>query len=128
MEERFNRQCVFGGPIVDRKTGETYGKSDIVDLMNLLNDINDDNRLSDNFQTALAALIEHHGADALTSLAAVMRHYNIKIDSNGCGAVREGAEATHHLFIWEGDEVLEHKWCKEKDIVEITANDIKPEK
>ena len=54
-----------------------------------------DNRLSDNFETALAALIEHHGADALTALAAVMRHYNIKIDSNG---------------------------------VEITANDIKPEK
>lgn len=70
--------------------------------------------LSDNFETALSALIEHHGADALTSLAAVMRHYNIKIDSNGCGAVREGAEATHHLFIWEGDEVLEHKWCKKK--------------
>lgn len=93
-----------------------------------LQSLESDPRLNDNFETALAALIEHHGADALTSLATVMRHYNIKIDSNGCGAVREGAETTHHLFIWEGDEVLEHKWCKEKDIVEITASDIKPEK
>lgn len=96
--------------------------------LDILRGLCSDNRLHDNFETGLSALIEHHGADALTALAAVMRHYNIKIDSNGCSAVREGAEATHHLFIWEGDEVLEHKWAKEKDIVEITASDIKPEK
>lgn len=77
--------------------------------------------LSDNFETALSALIEHHGADALTSLAAVMRHYSLEIDcvyhpANECDVPiicdRDGEEI-FRPYIGSGT---------------ITANDIKPEK
>lgn len=65
----------------------------------------DDKRFHHNFETALAALIEHHGADALTALTAFCGHYDmiLTISNNGF------YEAFHA-----------HK--------KITANDIKPEK
>lgn len=72
-----------------------------------------DPRLSDNFETALAALIEHHGADALTALSAVMRCHDLQLIPSIDG-----------LAITNMTDLI-----KEVDSPStITANDIKPEK
>lgn len=69
--------------------------------------------LSDNFETALTALIEHHGADALTSLAEVMRHHDLTLfgDIDSFVSIRKGPDLEH---IYEGQAII--------------ADDIKPEK
>ena len=69
--------------------------------------------LSDNFETALSALIEHHGADALTSLAEVMRHYDLTL----VGGIDS------FVLIRKGPDLE----CLH-DGQFLTANDIKPEK
>lgn len=73
------------------------------------------------------AAVAAYTSDPLADLAAVMRHHNITIDSNGCGAIRDGSSGTHHLFIWQNDEVLVHKFTKENDAVKIKADDITEE-
>lgn len=77
-----------------------------------LQSLESDPRLNDNFETALSALIEHHGADALASLAAVMRHYNIEFHTVDGITIRHSDAG----IVFDMDKS------------EITANDIKPEK
>ena len=81
--------------------------------LDILRDFCSDNRLRDNFETALSALIEHHGADSLTALAAVMRHYDLRFDT-----------AYGELTITNMLDLLAEISSKNP----ITANDIKPEK
>ena len=88
--------------------------------LDILRELCSDNRLSDNFETALAALIEHHGADALTSLAAVMRHLDISIELDhdpdmSSVTIKHNKKELYYL---ERDDSIGF----------ITANDIKPEK
>lgn len=66
--------------------------------------------LNDNFETALKALIDHHGADALTSLAAVMWHYDLTFLVDG-------------LIIDQSNKLI-----FESTYEVITELDIKPEK
>lgn len=85
----------------------------------ILDGISQDELLSDNFETALSALIEHHGADALTALAAVMRNLDITIEHwHVCGY--------SSIMISRGNSEI---YSDSVDLSKkITANDIKPEK
>jgi hypothetical protein len=69
-------------------------------------------RLNDDFETALKALIEHHGVYALTSLAAVMRQHNLEFHT------------IDGLTIAYCDAGIVFNIDKSEP---ITANDIKPE-
>lgn len=73
--------------------------------------------LSNNFETALTALIEHRGADALTSLSAVMRHHGITFFIGN-----------NELFICAESAGGYIETIKQKTRAGLKANDIKPEK
>lgn len=76
---------------------------------------------SDNFETALAALIEHHGADALTSLAAVMRHYEISMSIYDNGVYMQ---PDINIEISADNQLI----STISNASQLTANGIKPEK
>lgn len=80
-----------------------------------------DNRLNNNFETALAALIEHHGADALTSLAAVMRHYEISMSIYDNGVYMQ---PDINIEISADNQLI----STISNASQLTANGIKPEK
>lgn len=88
-----------------------------------------DNRLNDNFETALSALIEYHGANALTSLAAVMRHYDLGIT---CQYEDGSWVADEDIVIVQDDEsgnVSKIFVCQDSIVwaETLSANNIKPE-
>lgn len=72
-----------------------------------------DPRLDDNFETALKALIEHHGVDALTSLAAVMRHHAMAFYSESIVQIESDRK-----LVFNNSDLTSFL---------ITADDIKPE-